>query len=72
MFQSSFTYAPLPGRVIFGAGSLGQLSREFRELQVSRALVLCTPDLVHLAEKVASRLSSHVRACSRTPSCMCR
>ncbi|MGU7784293.1 maleylacetate reductase [Burkholderia sp. PU8-34] len=58
MFQRSFTYAPLPGRVVFGAGSLDQLSREFNELGASRALLICTPEQSDLAQSVASRLSS--------------
>ncbi|MGF6636609.1 maleylacetate reductase [Paraburkholderia sp. 35.1] len=57
MFQPSFTYSALPGRVVFGAGSLDQLSQEFRELQVSRALLISTPEQSGLAEDVASRLS---------------
>jgi len=58
MFQKSFIYAPLPGRVAFGAGSLEQLSREFAELQVGRALVVCTPEQSDLAEKVRATLGS--------------
>jgi maleylacetate reductase len=59
MLQRSFVYSPLPGRVVFGAGSLGRLVDEFRELRVSRALVVCTPEQSHLAHEVAGRLDGH-------------
>jgi len=58
MLQPSFVYAPLPGRVVFGAGSLEKLGDEFRELRVSRALVLCTPQQSELANEVVVRLGN--------------
>jgi maleylacetate reductase len=59
MFQPSFIYAPLPGRVLFGAGSLDRLADELHELQASRALFICTPEQAWLAEQVAVRLPEH-------------
>jgi alcohol dehydrogenase class IV len=51
-----FTYDPLPGRVVFGAGSLEQLPAEVERLGVRRALVLSTPEQRASAEDVARRL----------------
>jgi maleylacetate reductase len=56
MLHHSFVYAPLPARVVFGVGSLGQLHQEFSELGVTRALILCTPEQTALADDVAARL----------------
>lgn len=53
MFQRSFIFSPLPSRVVFGAGSLGNLLAEFNELKVERALVVCTPEQSDLAHAVA-------------------
>jgi maleylacetate reductase len=52
----NFTYASLPARVIFGAGSLGRLEEEIDRLRASRALVLCTPNQLIEARAVAERL----------------
>jgi alcohol dehydrogenase class IV len=52
----AFTYEALPGRVIFGVGSLEQVAQEVDRLGASRALVLSTPGQRHLAETVADRL----------------
>lgn len=54
----TFTYSPLPARVIFGVGSLQHLEREVDALQARKALVLCTPEQRELAERVASLLGS--------------
>ncbi len=56
MLHRSFVYSPLPGRVVFGVGSLNQITAEFRALRVSRALVVCTPDQSALADDIATRL----------------
>ncbi|WP_408391908.1 iron-containing alcohol dehydrogenase [Paraburkholderia sediminicola] len=56
MSQRSFIYSPLPGRVVFGPDSGGQLPTEFRALHIDRALVLCTPDQSHLADDIAALL----------------
>ena len=56
--MDSFGYTQLPGRVVFGAGSLAHLERELDLLGVSRALVLSTPEQKAQAEDVARRLGT--------------
>ncbi|HKM99197.1 MAG TPA: maleylacetate reductase [Candidatus Binataceae bacterium] len=53
-----FIYQALPGRVIFGAGSLDRLRDEIQRLGASRALVLSTPEQRDQAQAVAQRLGS--------------
>ncbi len=52
----SFTYSALPGRVVFGVGSLDKLPEEVRRLGIKRALVLATPPQKEQAEDIAKRL----------------
>jgi maleylacetate reductase len=47
----SFTHEPLPGRVVFGAGSLDSLPAEAARLGARKVLVLSTPGQRALAEK---------------------
>jgi alcohol dehydrogenase class IV len=54
--MDAFAYNQLPGRVVFGAGSLEHLVREIELLGASRALVLSTPEQKASAEDVARRL----------------
>tara|TARA_R110001583_G_scaffold182192_5_gene339834 strand:+ start:7768 stop:8823 length:1056 start_codon:yes stop_codon:yes gene_type:complete len=54
--MQSFTYNALPGRVIFGHGTLAQLADEVRTLRCSRVLVLSTPNQVTAANMVADLL----------------
>jgi len=56
MLQDRFHYSPLPGRVVFGAGSLAALPDEVARLGATRALVLCTPEQRPLADHVAQLL----------------
>jgi maleylacetate reductase len=58
MRASEFIYAAPAARVIFGAGSLAQLPREMQLLGARRALVLCTPEQVAEAERVARALGA--------------
>ncbi|MGH7947789.1 MAG: maleylacetate reductase [Candidatus Binataceae bacterium] len=51
-----FTYEALPGRVIFGVGSLARLSEEIARLGANRALVLSTPEQRDQAADAAQRL----------------
>jgi maleylacetate reductase len=51
-----FSYTQLPGRVVFGAGSLDELPREIERLGAKRALVLSTPEQRKQADEVARRL----------------
>ena len=53
-----FVYSAHPGRVVFGAGSLGHLEREIDLLGAKRALVLATPEQAAQAEDVAARLGA--------------
>src|SRR5215471_1453172 len=54
----AFTHNALPGRVVFGAGSLAKLSEEIERLGARRALVLCTPQQREQAQDVAARLET--------------
>jgi alcohol dehydrogenase class IV len=58
MSLSPFIYDALPYRVIFGAGSLGQLPDEVVKLGAQRALVLCTPEQTDIAERAAAALGA--------------
>lgn len=51
-----FTYQALPGRVVFGPGKLAEVKAETELLGIKRALVLCTPQQLELAEDVFNRL----------------
>lgn len=56
MMMRRFTYQGLPGRVVFGQGSLERLVDEIERMQVSRTLVLSTPSRRYQAEEIATRL----------------
>jgi maleylacetate reductase len=51
-----FVYNALPGRVVFGVGSVKRLPQEIEGLGVRRALVLCTPEQRAQAQEVAQIL----------------
>ena len=51
-----FDYEALPGRVVFGAGSLDRLLDEVARLGAARALVVSTPGHRPVAEDAAERL----------------
>lgn len=53
-----FVYAALPSRVIFAPGSLQALAREVQALGARRALVLCTPHQVAIAETASTLLGA--------------
>lgn len=55
-----FAYQPLPVRVVFGEGVLGDLPAEVGALGASRVLVLSTPGRRADAERVASLLDDRV------------
>ena len=48
-----FVYDPLPGRVLFGAGTLAQLPAELDRLGAKRALLLSTPGRAESVRRVA-------------------
>jgi maleylacetate reductase len=56
MFARKFSHRPLPGRVLFGAGSLAQLPTEMAALSFTRALILCTPEQRDLALQIQVQL----------------
>jgi alcohol dehydrogenase class IV len=53
-----FTHNALPGRVVFGVGSLAKLGEEIERLGARRALVLCTPEQRTQAQDVAAQLGA--------------
>ena len=55
---NAFTYTSAAARVVFGAGSLSHLEREVEWLGANRALVLCTPEQVDIAQLVVKRLGA--------------
>jgi maleylacetate reductase len=54
--MKAFTYNALPGRVVFGAGTLQKAGEELERLGAQRALVLSTPEQRKQAEDLARRL----------------
>jgi maleylacetate reductase len=55
-----FVYTGLPMRVVFGAGSIGQLAAEVEKLGAKRALVLSTPGRGESVRKVAESLGARL------------
>jgi maleylacetate reductase len=51
-----FTYTGLPGRVVFGSGTLAQARAELERLAVTRALVLTTPAQAEHGRAVVEQL----------------
>ncbi len=56
--MTPFVYSALPGRVIFGDGTLAQLPAEVAALGLERALVLSTPQQAAHAEALAAQLGA--------------
>ncbi|MEK9660640.1 MAG: maleylacetate reductase [Alphaproteobacteria bacterium] len=56
--MQSFVYDALPGRVVFGVGSLDGIADEVARLGVAKALVLATPPQREQAEDVSRRLGA--------------
>lgn len=54
--KNEFIYDVPQSRVIFGAGSLKNLKAEIEALGAKKALILCTPEQVALAEKISDLL----------------
>ncbi|WP_424140127.1 maleylacetate reductase [Roseomonas chloroacetimidivorans] len=54
--MDAFTYEALPGRVIFGSGTLARVAEEVRALGCRRVIVLSTPEQRGDAEALAARL----------------
>ena len=56
--MSPFSYTALPGRVIFGFGTLAQVGDEVRALGCSRALLLSTPQQLDQVKGLEARLGA--------------
>lgn len=56
----SFTYDALPGRIVFGVGSVDRLSEEVDRLHVSRALMIYDVSLKDVGSELVERLGSRV------------
>ncbi len=54
--MDAFILESLPGRVVFGPGTLDRLAQEIEQLGAKRALVLSTPQQEALAQDIARRL----------------
>src|SRR6266478_2898250 len=54
--MDAFILEWLPGRVVFGPGTLDRLAQEIEQLGANRALVLSTPQQEALAQDLARRL----------------
>jgi maleylacetate reductase len=52
----SFVYSALPGKVLFGFGTIDKVADEIRQLGGQRALVLSTPQQTPPAADLAARL----------------
>ena len=55
-----FVFGGLPGRVVFGAGSVSQLANEVEGLGAKRVLMLCTPGREEMVRKAALPLGNLV------------
>ena len=58
--MDAFVYNANPGRVIFGSGTVRQLPDELKRLNLSRPLLLSTPQQVQQANGIKEVLSGHV------------
>ena len=56
--MQAFVYNAQAARVLFGAGSLAQIAQEAELLLMQRALVLCTPEQLAQAQRVAGLLGN--------------
>jgi maleylacetate reductase len=52
----SFVYSALPGKVLFGFGTIDKVAYEIRQLGCQRGLVASTPQQAPLAADLAARL----------------
>ena len=56
----SFTYDALPGRIVFGVGSVDRLTEEVDRLHVSRALMIYDVSVKDVGSELVERLGSRV------------
>jgi maleylacetate reductase len=52
----SFTYDALPGRVVFGVGSLGEVANEVMRLGANRVLLVVDPSTKEVGDSIAEDL----------------
>lgn len=57
-----FTYEPLGGRIVFGAGTVDRVASEVRELGAGRVLLLASPSSVGIADRIAVDLGDVLAA----------
>jgi alcohol dehydrogenase class IV len=62
MTTAGFIYQGVPGRVVFGSGTIAKVGDEAARLGISRALVLSTPQQKAEAERVARLLGARAQA----------
>uniref|UniRef100_UPI00114201EA iron-containing alcohol dehydrogenase n=1 Tax=Paenibacillus sp. tmac-D7 TaxID=2591462 RepID=UPI00114201EA len=70
--MKNFQFESLPGRVLFGAGTLTEVSAELQALGARKALVIATADLAELAREVGALLGDlcagiHAQAVQHIP-----
>ncbi|KAI0508810.1 putative maleylacetate reductase [Xylaria bambusicola] len=58
--MEDFEYSPNPGRVIFGNGTIKRLPDELKRLNLSRPVILSTPEQLSQAQGIQSILEGHV------------
>src|SRR5262245_41911500 len=56
--MQSFVYNALPGRVIFGSGTISTLKAEIERAGCRRALLLSTPEQAGEMQKIAASIGS--------------
>ncbi len=58
--MDSFEYQSNPSRIIFGSGTIKKVPKELLRLQLSKPLILCTPQQVGQAEDLKKLLEGKV------------
>ena len=67
-----FAYDALPGRVVFGEGTLAKLGAEMDALGLARAIVLTTPEQTGQGDEVASLIGARLAGRFGGAGCTCR
>ena len=65
--SQAFTYDALPGRVVFGSGSLAKLPEQLDALGLKRAMVLTTPPQADSGQKLVDLIGARGRALYQSP-----
>jgi maleylacetate reductase len=58
-----FTYDSLPGRIVFGAGSVAQVGEQARALGATRVFLIADAQAAPIADNVAAQLGDALAAC---------